>query len=58
MTEFTLHLATDEAFVAAVAADRDYDDTILAQFHAKVAAGELGDYEHASRLAKLMQQVP
>lgn len=58
VTEFLLHLATDEAFVAAVAAEQDYDEAILSQFHSKVAAGELGTYEHASRLAKLIEQVP
>ena len=57
VTEFTLYLAAEPAFVAALAADRDYDEAVLAQFHAKVAAGELGEYEHASRLDQLMQQV-
>lgn len=57
VTEFTLYLATDPAFVAAIAAEQDYNGSILTDFHRKVAAGELGEYEHASRLAKLMQQV-
>lgn len=57
VTEFTLYLAADPAFVAAVAAEQDYNDDILIHFHRKVAAGELGEYEHASRLAQLMQQV-
>ena len=57
VSDFTLHLAMDDAFVAAVAAEQDYDEGILVQFHTKVAAGELGTHEHASRLASLIAQV-
>ena len=57
MTEFTLLMAAERAFVAAVAAERDYNETVLIEFRDRVTAGKLGEYEHASRLDKLIKEV-
>ena len=57
MTEFTLLMAAERDFVAAVAAERDYDGAVLTEFRDRVRAGELGEYEHASRMDKLIKEV-
>ncbi len=57
VTEFTLLMAAEPAFVAAVAAERDYNEAVLVEFRDCVTAGKLGEYEHASRLDKMIKEV-
>jgi len=57
MSEFMLHLARYPRFVRAVAAQQDYNEAVLSEFHNKVVRGELGNHAHAAGLETLMQQV-
>jgi hypothetical protein len=53
--QFMLLLAESAEFVAALAAERDYDEAVLRQFHHRLVAEQLGEYEHAARLDKLIK---
>ena len=55
--EFMLLMAAEPAFVAALAAERDFEEGVLIACHDRVAAGQLGEHEHASRLEALIEQV-
>lgn len=52
-----LRLAEDERFVASVAAEPDYEEPVLRKAHHILTSKQLGEYEHAARLEKLISQV-
>lgn len=52
-----LRLAEDDRFVASVAAEPDYEEPVLRKAHHILTSKQLGEYEHAARLEKLISQV-
>ncbi len=57
IVEFMLLMAAEPRFVAALAAERDFEAAVLVACRDRVAAGQLGEHEHASRLEALIEQV-
>jgi hypothetical protein len=54
VVHFTLRLAEQPAFVAAVAGAPDYDPGVLHAAVGALAARQIGEYEHRARLEKLI----
>ena len=52
-----LRLAEDERFVSSIAAEPDYEEPVLRKARDILTSKQLGEYEHAARLEKLMSQV-
>ena len=57
IVEFMLLMAAEPPFVAALAAERDFEAGVLVACRDRVAAGQLGEHEHASRLEAFISQV-
>lgn len=52
-----LRLAEDDRFVDGVAGEPDYEEPVLRKAHHILTSKQLGEYEHAARLDKLIAQV-
>ena len=52
-----LRLAEENRFVEAVAGEPDYEEPVLRKAHHILTSKQLGEYEHAARLDKLITQV-
>lgn len=52
-----LRLAEESRFVEAVAGEPDYEEPVLRKAHHILTSKQLGEYEHAARLDKLIAQV-
>lgn len=52
-----LRLAEDDRFVEGVAGEPDYEEPVLRKAHHILTSKQLGEYEHAARLEKLIAQV-
>jgi len=52
-----LRLAEDSRFVDGVAGEPDYEEPVLRKAHHILTSKQLGEYEHAARLDKLIAQV-
>ena len=52
-----LRLAEDDRFVEGVAGEPDYEEPVLRKAHHILTSKQLGEYEHAARLDKLIVQV-
>ena len=52
-----LRLAEDDRFVEGVAGEPDYEEPVLRKAHHILTSKQLGEYEHAARLDKLIAQV-
>ncbi len=52
-----LRLAESPAFVAAMAAQQDYEASVLQKAHKILTEKSLGEYAHAARLQALIEQV-
>ncbi|DBA74342.1 hypothetical protein WJX77_011104 [Trebouxia sp. C0004] len=55
--EVLLRLAEDSRFVDGVAGEPDYEEPVLRKAHHILTSKQLGEYEHAARLDKLIAQV-
>ena len=52
-----LRLAEDDRFVEGIAGEPDYEEPVLRKAHHILTSKQLGEYEHAARLDKLIAQV-
>lgn len=57
MLQVLLRLAEDSRFVDGVAGEPDYEEPVLRKAHHILISKQLGEYEHAARLDKLIAQV-
>lgn len=57
MLQVLLRLAEDSRFVDGVAGEPDYEEPVLLKAHHILTSKQLGEYEHAARLHKLIAQV-
>ncbi len=57
MLQVLLRLAEDSRFVDGVAGEPDYEEPVLRKAHHILTSKQLGEYEHAARLDKLIAQV-
>ena len=57
LLQVLLRLAEDSRFVDGVAGEPDYEEPVLRKAHHILTSKQLGEYEHAARLDKLIAQV-
>ena len=57
LLQVMLRLAESPAFVAAMAAQQDYEASVLQKAHKILTEKSLGEYAHAARLQALIEQV-
>ena len=57
LLQVMLRLAEGPAFVAAMAAQQDYEASVLQKAHRILTEKSLGEYAHAARLQALIEQV-
>ena len=57
LLQVMLRLAESPAFVAAMAAQQDYEASVLQKTHKILTEKSLGEYAHAARLQALIEQV-